>query len=92
MANPTGQDAYSPAEISKRVEAVGVSKARLTTIETATLAILAGLFIGFGGALFTMVMTGVDASFGPARFLGGVVFSLGLILVIVGGAELFTGN
>ncbi len=92
MSDPTGIDAYSPVEISKRVEAVGVSKARLPTIETATLAILAGLFIGLGAALFTMVMTGVGASFGPARFLGGVVFSLGLILVIVGGAELFTGN
>jgi formate/nitrite transporter len=56
------------------------------------LAILAGAFIGFGGAAYTAVMTGVDASFGPSRLLGGVVFSLGLILVIIGGAELFTGN
>jgi formate/nitrite transporter len=56
------------------------------------LAILAGAFIGFGAAAYTAVMTGADASFGPSRLLGGLVFSLGLILVIVGGAELFTGN
>ena len=56
------------------------------------LAVLAGAFIGFGGAAYTAVMSGVDATLGPARMLGGLVFSLGLILVIVGGAELFTGN
>ncbi len=56
------------------------------------LAVLAGSFIGFGAAAYTMVMTGADAGFGPSRLLGGLVFSLGLILVIVGGAELFTGN
>lgn len=90
--NPTGIDAYKPAQIAELVETAGVAKARLATVQTLTLAILAGVFIGFGGAAYTMVMTGVDAGFGPARFLGGVVFSLGLILVIVGGAELFTGN
>ncbi|WP_209598577.1 formate/nitrite transporter family protein [Ruegeria sp. HKCCSP351] len=90
--NPTGIDAYKPAQIAELVETAGVAKAHLTVGQTLTLAILAGVFIGFGGAAFTMVMTGVDPGFGPARFLGGVVFSLGLILVIVGGAELFTGN
>ena len=91
-ANPTGLDAYKPAEIARLVEAAGVAKAGLGFAQTLTLAILAGAFIGFGGAAYTMVMTGADPGFGPARALGGVVFSLGLILVIVGGAELFTGN
>ncbi|QGX97821.1 formate/nitrite transporter family protein [Roseovarius faecimaris] len=91
-ANPTGLDAYKPAEIAERVEIAGVAKAALPARQMLTLAILAGAFIGFGGAAYTMVMTGLDSSFGPARFLGGVVFSLGLILVIIGGAELFTGN
>lgn len=90
--NPTGLDAYKPAEIARLVETAGVAKAGLSTGQTLTLAVLAGVFIGFGGAAYTMVLTGADAGFGPARFLGGVVFSLGLILVIVGGAELFTGN
>lgn len=90
--NPTGIDAYKPAQIAELVETAGVAKAHLSTVQTLTLAVLAGVFIGFGGAAYTMVMTGVDPGFGPARFLGGVVFSLGLILVVVGGAELFTGN
>ncbi|NIZ62190.1 formate transporter FocA [Sedimentitalea sp. CY04] len=89
--NPTGLDAYRPAEIARRVEEAGVAKAHLPAAQTLTLAILAGVFIALGGAAYTAVMTGVDPT-GPARFLGGVVFSLGLILVIVGGAELFTGN
>lgn len=90
--NPTGVDAYKPAQIAELVETSGVAKAHLSIIQTLTLAILAGVFIGFGGAAYTMVMTGVDPGFGPVRVLGGVVFSLGLILVVVGGAELFTGN
>ena len=85
-------DAYKPAQIAQLIESAGVQKARLPTAQMLVLAILAGAFIGFGAAAYTMVMTGVDAGFGPARFLGGIVFSLGLILVIVGGAELFTGN
>ena len=90
--NPTGLDAYKPREIADLVENAGVAKAALRAHQVLTLAILAGAFIGFGGAAYTMVMTGADPGFGPARFLGGVVFSLGLILVIIGGAELFTGN
>ena len=90
--NPTGLDAYKPAEITGLVETAGVAKARLPLIRMFTLAVLAGAFIALGAVAYTMVMTGVDPSFGPARFLGGLVFSLGLILVIVGGAELFTGN
>ncbi|MEM8647192.1 MAG: formate/nitrite transporter family protein [Pseudomonadota bacterium] len=90
--NPTGLDPYKPSEIAVLVEAAGVVKARLPAVQMATLAILAGLFIGLGAAAFTQAMTGVDAAAGPFRILGGMVFSLGLILVVVGGAELFTGN
>lgn len=85
-------DAYKPAEIAALIETAGVAKAALPAARMVVLAILAGAFIGFGAAAYTMVMTGTDLAFGPARLLGGLVFSLGLILVIVGGAELFTGN
>jgi formate/nitrite transporter len=90
--NPTGIDAYKPAEIATLVEAAGVNKARLPVVQMLVLSVLAGAFIALGAAAYTMVMTGADPGYGPHRFLGGVVFSLGLVLVIVGGAELFTGN
>ncbi len=92
QTNPTGLDPYKPAEIAAMVEAAGVTKARLPVVQLLTLAVLAGVFIGLGAVAYTAVMTGADAGFGPARFLGGIVFSLGLILVVVAGAELFTGN
>ena len=90
--NPTGLDAYKPTQIADLMEATGVAKARLPIAQLLVLAALAGAFIAFGAVAYTAVMTGADAAFGPARFLGGIVFSIGLILVIVGGAELFTGN
>ncbi|MGI9364422.1 MAG: formate/nitrite transporter family protein [Rhizobiaceae bacterium] len=92
MKEQIDHDAYKPAKIAVLVEAVGVEKAQLPVWQMFVLAVLAGAFIGFGAAAYTAVMSGVDTSFGPFRLLGGVVFSLGLILVIVGGAELFTGN
>ncbi len=88
----TDHDAYKPAQIAAMIEAAGVAKANLPLDQMFTLALLAGAFIGFGGAAYLMVMTGTDMGFGPARLLGGLVFSLGLILCIIGGAELFTGN
>lgn len=90
--NPTGIDAYKPAEIALRIEEAGVSKTELGLVQMVALSVLAGAFIAFGGAFYTLVMTGADSGFGPARLLGGAAFSLGLILVVVGGAELFTGN
>ena len=92
MNDPSSFDAYWPAAIVALIETAGVAKAKLPVLQMLVLAMLAGAFIGFGAAAYTAVMTGVDPNFGPARLLGGVVFSLGLILVIVGGAELFTGN
>jgi formate/nitrite transporter len=91
-SNPTGLDAFKPAEVARRIEEAGIAKSCLPLVQLATLSCLAGAFIAFGAAAFTAVMTGADLTFGPARWLGGVVFSLGLVLVIVGGAELFTGN
>lgn len=92
MSQQSFLDAYKPVEVAQLIEAAGVNKANLPASQMLVLAILAGAFIGFGAAAYTTVMTGVDASFGPYRLVGGIVFSLGLILVIVGGAELFTGN
>ncbi|EEW25887.1 formate/nitrite transporter family protein [Rhodobacter ferrooxidans] len=85
-------DAYKPAQIAAMIRSSGVAKARLPLGQMLTLAVLAGAFIGFGGAAYLMVMTGADAGHGPTRLLGGMAFSLGLILCVVGGAELFTGN
>jgi formate transporter len=91
-ANPTGLDAYSPAQMAVRVEEAGVGKARLSALSTLMLAMLAGAFIAFGAMLYTLVLAGSGLGSGLSRLVGGVAFSLGLILVIVGGAELFTGN
>ena len=85
-------DAYSPSQIAQLVENVGVAKARLPMLQTVTLGILAGAFIAFGAMYYTLVMTGSGLGLGPSRMLGGIAFSLGLILVVVAGAELFTGN
>ena len=85
-------DAYTPAEIAARVETAGVAKAALPALQTLTLAVLAGAFIAFGAMFYTLAMTGNEMAYGPARLIGGAAFSLGLVLVVVAGAELFTGN
>jgi len=85
-------DAHPPFAVSERVEAVGVTKAKLNTLSTILLGILAGVFIGLGAMLCTVVTTDTGFGFGLTKLLGGLVFCLGLILVVVAGAELFTGN
>ncbi len=99
-------DALLPADMAARAEDVGVKKARLGIRRMFALAVLAGAFIAMGAIFATTVTAGgiavrtADGSlafstglpYGLTRLLGGLVFSLGLILVIVGGAELFTGN
>ncbi|MBK9726928.1 MAG: formate/nitrite transporter family protein [Saprospiraceae bacterium] len=87
-----GFDAFSPNEIAARIESVGVVKARLPILSMIMLGVLAGVFIGLGAMFYVLVSSDLNLSFGIARLLGGLVFSLGLILVIVAGAELFTGN
>ena len=85
-------DAYSPKEVAARVEAVGVTKARLPLLQMVMLGLLAGGYIGMGGLFSTLVSSDPALTFGIARLLGGVTFSFGLIMVVVAGAELFTGN
>jgi formate transporter len=87
-------DALLPAEIARKAEEVGVKKARLDAPSTIVLAVLAGAFIALGAVFATTVSAGAAGHipFGVTRLLAGLVFSLGLILVVVGGAELFTGN
>ncbi|HMM55878.1 MAG TPA: formate/nitrite transporter family protein [Candidatus Desulfobacillus sp.] len=85
-------EAYPPQEIARRVERLGVAKARTDTLTLLALAVLAGAFISLGALFFTIVVTGSSLGFGPTRLLGGLSFCLGLVLVVVAGAELFTGN
>jgi formate/nitrite transporter len=85
-------DAYAPAQIAERVREAGVMKAAAPVLIMLALAVLAGAFISLGALFYLFTITGTSASFGLTRLAGGVTFSLGLILVVVGGAELFTGN
>jgi len=93
MQNPVFFDALMPPEMAGKAENVGVGKARLDWIRMFALAVLAGAFIAMGAVFSTIATTGGGAMpYGVTRVLGGLTFSLGLILVIVAGAELFTGN
>ncbi|HUX47985.1 MAG TPA: formate/nitrite transporter family protein [Dehalococcoidia bacterium] len=85
-------DAYQPAQMICRLEDTCVAKASRDNLSTALLGILAGFFIGLGAVFCTLVTTDMGLGFGLGKLLGGLAFSLGLILVVVAGAELFTGN
>jgi formate/nitrite transporter len=87
-------DPLLPAEMARTAERVGAQKTHLDAASLFALAVLAGAFIALGAMFATTVLAGADGvvPFGIARLLAGVAFCLGLILVIAGGAELFTGN
>jgi formate/nitrite transporter len=87
-------DALLPAEMAEKAELSGVRKATLDIPSSFTLAVLAGAFIALGAVFATTVVAGGSGAlpYGVVRLLAGTVFSLGLILVLVAGAELFTGN
>jgi len=90
---PTGLDALPPAEVARKAENVGVAKAGMSPANVFALSILAGAFIALGAIFATTTMAGGgDLPYGVVRLLGGLTFTLGLILVVVAGAELFTGN
>jgi formate transporter len=93
MPDAAAIDALLPPEMAQRAEQIGVKKAQTDWATTFVLAVLAGAFIALGAVFATTALTGgADLPYGVARLLAGVTFSLGLILVIVAGAELFTGN
>lgn len=94
MNNELQIDALLPVEMAQRAEQIGVRKAELATLNLLVLAVLAGAFVALGAIFSTTVAAGAAGvlPYGVTRLLVGLSFCLGLILVIVGGAELFTGN
>ena len=92
MSEIFGFDVYSPKEIAARVESVGVIKTKLPLLPMLMLSILAGGFIGMGALYYTLISADKSLGFATRQVGGGIAFSLGLILVVVAGAELFTGN
>src|SRR3954467_6199639 len=90
---PTSLDARLPDTIALAAEELGVRKAHYDTPTLLALAVLAGAFIALGGFVAAVTMSGAECRmpYGVTRLLGGLVFSLGLVLVVVGGAQLFAG-
>lgn len=91
---PPSFDALMPPQIAAKATDVGAAKAGMPTLTIFALAVLAGAFISLGALFSTTVVAGAAdvIPYGVVRLLAGLVFCLGLILVVVAGAELFTGN
>ena len=90
---PAGLDALPPPAMARKTEDVGVAKVGLSAANMFALSVLAGAFIALGAIFATTVTAGGSTlPYGVVRLLAGLTFSLGLILVVVAGAELFTGN
>jgi formate transporter len=90
---PITFEAILPGDMAVRAEESGVKKASTDLLTLVVLSVLAGAFIAFGAIFATTVSAGGAAlPYGVVRLLTGLAFSLGLILVVIGGAELFTGN
>jgi formate transporter len=94
MSNEIRIDALLPVEMALRAEQIGMRKAAMATVNLFALALLAGAFVALGAIFSTTVAAGAGGvlPYGVSRLLIGLSFCLGLILIIVGGAELFTGN
>jgi formate transporter len=107
MSNGLSFDVLLPKDMAAKAENVGIAKAQLGTYRMFALAILAGAFIAMGANFATTVWAGLGKitinggegvafstaiPYGLQRLLGGLVFATGLIMVVVGGSELFTGN
>jgi formate transporter FocA len=94
LINKPTLDALLPSEMAAKAEDIGAKKVGMSASSLLMLAILAGAFIALGAIFSTTVAAGASSAlpYGVTRLLAGFAFSLGLILVVVGGAELFTGN
>ncbi len=94
LSNGQGLDSLLPPEVAAKAESLGVKKGSMDTWSILLLSILAGAFIALGSMFYTIAVTGTGATlgYGMMQLAGGLAFCLGLILVVVGGAELFTGN
>lgn len=90
--NNVHNDSYSPAEIAKKVEQVGITKANLPFAKMAMMAVMAGTFIAMGSMFYLTVTSDWKSGFGTMQLVGGLCFTLGLLACVVAGAELFTGN
>lgn len=85
-------EALSPAEIEAKAENLGVTKTSMSFKQSFILSVMAGAFIALGAMFFSLVVGDSALPFAAQRVLGGILFSTGLLLVVVCGAELFTGN
>lgn len=98
MAKPTttqqqpSVDPFTPGDIARRLEAANVARASLSVRSLLLLGLVGGIYISFGGALATLVLTDNTLGYGLGRLAAGLAFSLGLIMLVVAGGELFTGN
>lgn len=91
---PINLDALLPEDVARKAEATGIAKAARDTVTLFTLAVLAGAFIALGAMFSTLVSVGIGdlLPYGLGRLAIGTVFALGLMLVVICGAELFTGD
>ena len=89
---PASMDPFAPGDIARRLEAANVSRAGLPIGRLLLLGLVGGIYISFGGALATLVLTDNGLGYGLGRLVAGLSFSLGLIMLVLAGGELFTGN
>lgn len=92
MSDSNRTTLLSPKEIAEKVESIGITKSQMPILQLILLGILAGSYIGFGAMYYTIVKSDSSLNFAVSQLLCGLVFSLGLVLVSISGAELFTGN
>jgi formate transporter len=90
--HPVSVDPFAPGDIARRLEAANVARAALPIRSLLLLGLVGGIYISFGGALATLVLTDNGLGYGLGRLVAGLSFSLGLIMLVVAGGELFTGN
>lgn len=85
-------DAFTPAEVAEKVKTVGVDKANMRFLSLVILSLMAGAFIAFGAMYYTVAITDNGSAYGITKLIGGLAFALGFVMVVIAGAELFTGN